>query len=302
MKIILLQNDQFPLDPGLPKSLKETSNEYDTLILPESHDEIDAVFKNNKGGVVFIPDIWQDLICVKMIQEIRHLSSPYETVIVGAMPEHAQLIAAFNAYLSAYLDTPVTNERLNQVLARVNNQFKYKVAQYAIRRRLVEFESQTLHESLSQAALIKNQYLGKAFRDIINQDGPLSEKKIEILSISTSEVQQKRLVTLLNSVGFKTVETDSIANAVKLASEKDFSAVISDNVLPDGNATKLSKELGKVCVKLPKLIVWSSSSKVLAELLNPENHFDEVLLKPSPEIGIESILPPIITAIYQTHT
>ncbi len=51
---------------------------------------------------------------------------------------------------------------------------------------------------------------------------------------------------------------------------------------------------------MPHIIVWSSSPDKAADLLEPDNHIDELLLKPGPEAGTESILPSIISVIYRS--
>ena len=126
MKIYLMQNDKDPLDKSLFDVLGSMSIEFQALTLPDKHNDVPPLLNDLQGGVVFLPGIWKDLFCVKTVQEISHVQTPFETVIVDGTPEVSNLIVAFNEGLSAYLETPVTEERLQQIISRTKSCFDKK--------------------------------------------------------------------------------------------------------------------------------------------------------------------------------
>ena len=213
-------------------------------------------------------------------------------------PEVSNLIVAFNEGLSAYLEAPVTEERLHLIISRIQSRFEDKISQRSTAQRVSALSSQSISSNTSRSMITRNQYLGRAFIDFVNQSGPLFESEVEVLLVSSSSVQQKQLEVTLKTIGITTTKTGSIEETIKIA-EKKFSVVISDGFLPDGDAITLANHLRKICKSMPHLIVWSSSPDKAASFLDPENHIDELLLKPGPEIGSESILPSIISVLYR---
>lgn len=299
MKIYLLQNDDHPLDKGLTAALEALSMEFKILTLPSDHGDITHVMSDLQGGVVMLPGIWTDLFCVKVIEETALLSTPFETVIVAPEPDLSNLVVAFNEGLSGYLKLPVTEERLRQVISRARARFEKRLLQIEAERRFSDLAAQSIPFNRSKAMTVRNQYLGKAFIDFAKRRGPVFEGTIEVLLVSSSSVQQKQLEELLKASGLSTTTSGNIEEAIQGLEEKDYRVVIADGVLPDGDATVLAGRVRKIAKKMPYMIVWSSSPEKAATLLRPENHIDEVLLKPGPDIGIESVLPSLIAAIYQ---
>jgi CheY-like chemotaxis protein len=299
MKTYLMQNDDFPLDVSLLDTLDAMAIEYQTLALPADHHDLGTLFNGLESGLVFLPAVWKDLFCVKLVQEVSLLPVPFETIITDVTPDVSNLIVAFNVGLSAYLETPVNAEQLQLIILRARSSFEDKKSQISTARRLLEMTTPAASFDSSRAMLIRNSYLGKAFVDITNKTGPLFESKVEILLVSSSSVQQKQLSLLLKALGISTAETGNIKEAIQAAEEQEFTAVVSDSILPDGDATKLADRLRTVSKRMPHIIVWSSSPEKAAALLKPENHIDEVIMKPAPESGIESILPAIIAVIYR---
>lgn len=299
MKIYLLQNDDHPLDKGLTAALESLSMEFKILTLPADHGDITHVMSDLQGGVVMLPGIWTDLFCVKVIEETALLSTPFETVIVAPEPDLSNLVVAFNEGLSGYLKLPVTEERLRQVISRARARFEKRLLQIEAERRFSDLAAQSIPFNRSKAMTVRNQYLGKAFIDFAKRRGPVFEGTIEVLLVSSSSVQQKQLEELLKASGLSTTTSGNIEEAIQGLEEKDYRVVIADGVLPDGDATVLAGRVRKIAKKMPYMIVWSSSPEKAATLLRPENHIDEVLLKPGPDIGIESVLPSLIAAIYQ---
>ena len=299
MKTYLLQNDDNVLDESLFNVLNSMSIEFETLTLSSNHQEINPLFNKLEGGIVFLPAMWKDLFCVKVVQEISLIPTSFETIIVDTAPEISDLIVAFNEGLSAYLETPITEEKFQLTISRVRSRFEDKIAQLSTTRRLSGLSAQSISLNTSQAVIARNQYLGRAFIDMVKQTGPLFENKIEVLLVSSSSVQQKQMESVLKAIGISTIKAGSIEEAVQIAEKNEFPVVISDNFLPDGDAIELANRIRKISKQMPHIIVWSSSPDKAATLLKPENHIDEVLLKPGPEVGIETILPSIIAVIYR---
>lgn len=299
MKIYLLQNDDHPLEKGLTAALESLSMEFKILTLPTDHGDITHVMSDLQGGVVMLPGIWTDLFCVKVIEETALLSTPFETVIVDSAPDLSNLVVAFNEGLSGYLELPVTEERLRQVISRARARFEKRLLQIEAERRFSDLAAQSIPFNRSKAMTVRNQYLGRAFIDFAKRRGPVFEGTIEVLLVSSSPVQQKQLGELLKASGLSTTTSGSIEEAIQGLDEKDYRVVIADGVLPDGDVTVLAGRVRKIAKKMPYMIAWSSSPEKAETLLRPENHIDEVLLKPGPEIGIESVLPSLIAAIYQ---
>ena len=299
MKTYLLQIDDNVLDESLFNILNSMSIEFETLTLPSNHQEINAIFNNLEGGIAFLPAIWKDLFCVKVVQEISLIPTSFETIIVDTAPEVSNLIVAFNEGLSAYLETPVTEEKFQLTISRVWSRFEDKNSHLSTTRRLSGLSAQSISLNTSQAVIARNQCLGRAFIDMVKQTGPLFENKIEVLLISSSSVQQKQMESVLKAIGISTIKTGSIEEAIQIAEKIEFPVVISDNFLPDGDAIKLAKRIRKISKQMPHIIVWSSSPDKAATLQKPESYIDEVFLKPGPEVGIETILPSIIAVIYR---
>ena len=299
MKTYLMQNDDFPLAVSLFDTLDAMAIEYQILALPADHHDLGTLFNGLEGGLVFLPAIWKDLFSVKLVQEISLLPVPFEPIITDVTPDVSNLIVAFNEGLSAYLQTPVDQEQLQLIILRAKSRFEKKISQISTARRYFDMNSPAASINLSGAMLIRNRYLGKAFVDLANKTGPLFESKVEILLVSSSPVQQKQLSLLLKTLGIETTKTGDINEAVKTVQGKEFKVVISDSILPDGDAIQLADRLSKTSKSMPHIIVWSSSPEKAATLLKPESHIDEVIVKPALEAGLESILPSIIAIIYR---
>lgn len=300
MKTYLIQNDDYPLDASLMDALNSMSIGFKALLLPTNHNDIAPLLNDLEGGMVIFPAVWEDLFCVKIIREISPMPTPFEMVMIDEKPDISNLIVAFNEGLSAYLETPVTEEKLQLTISRIRPRFEDKIAQLSTAQRLSGLVSQSIPFNQSQAINIRNQYLGKAFIDIVKKTGPLFEGEVNVLLVSSSPVQQKQLEILLKTMRISVTKTGNIEEAIQMVSGKEFAIVISDGFLPDGDAIMLANRLRKTSKSMPHIIVWSSSPEKTSTFLKPENHIDEVLSKPGPETGIESILPSIIAVIYRT--
>lgn len=302
MKIYLLDNKSHVIVPPLEKELKNLNNRIEHITLPENHEEILTLFKDKEGGIVFLPQIWKDLFCVKIIHELQTLKTPFETVLVSSSPSISNLIVAFNSGLKVILETPVKEDKLSQAISRATQHLKQKMDQMETVNRLSIYESGSMPHHYSPQLTERDQLLAHAILDIINQKGPLINGKVNILLVSTSKAQQKKLEGFLKNIGISVKKASGMEQALKISAEKNFNVVISDTLLPDGDAITLVNGLRKTLkTKMPRFLVWSASADKVSELLNPENHIDDVIIKPGPCTGIESILPSLLAGIYATE-
>ena len=299
MKTYLMQNDDYPLDVSLLNTLDTLSIGFQSLALPADHNEVGRLLDDLEGGTVFMPAVWKDLFGVKIVQEFSDAKTPFETVMVDATPEVSDLVVAFNEGLSAYLETPVDEEKLRIAISRTRSRFEKKISQLSNVRRLSDLASQSNPFNGSQAASIRNRYLGKAFIDMAKGSGPLFDGEAAVLLVSSSSARKNRLGMQLKAIGISAVKTGNVEETIEAANKKEFAVVLSDSILPDGDAILLANRLRKTGKRMPPVIVWSSSPEKTADLLKPEHHIDEVILKAGPETGIESVLPSIIAIIYR---
>ncbi len=302
MHTYLLHNGKHPLDAGLADGLKKRSLHAEKIDLPENHEEMPALFGTREAGIIFMPPVWEDLFCVKMINEIQTLKVPFEVILVGEPPTVPNLIVAFNNGLAGYLETPVDDDKLGHAVSRAASRLRSKAEISKIKIRLAGFESGSAAKSYSPPQVERDQLLARAFLDFMHQRGPIHDGEVKILLVSSSAAQEKKLENFLSNLGMKVKTAADIAEAVRLAASSSYTLIISDGELPDGNAIELASRLRKALKKqIPGFLVWSSSPDKVPALLNPDNHIDDVLLKPGPGAGIESILPSIVNGIYQTR-
>ena len=302
MKAYLLSDKNSKLDKGLESSLKVLEFETEKVDLPEDHEAIFKYFEGKEGGLIFIPAIWQDLFCVKVVQEIVRLRGSFEAVVVGSKPKIPDLIVAFNNGLSAYLTTPLDTQELKQVVSRAMLKLKEKSDKDLLAVRLTQYESSGKVQSLFTQTSERDMLLAKAFIDFFKQSGPIMSGEVYVLLVGSSGAQKKKLESFLKQLNIHTDSATDIKSGVELTLKGKYQLIISDNVLSDGSAIQMITELrAKVKGELPRFIVWSSSPEKYAELINPETHIDDVITKPGPGAGIETVLPAIIAAIYSSE-
>ncbi len=299
MDIYLLQNKDSLLDASLSKALESMSFIFTYVDLPKNHENLIPCFGQTRGGLVFLPPLWTDLTNVKIIQELGLSKLPFVTIIAGPMPKMQDLIVAYNEGLTAFLEIPVENTTLRLMLGRATSCFERLCEQIDIKENFINLSALSIPHNRSKAMMLRNLWLGKAFVDMANRKGPFVDGSIEVLLVSSSSVQQNMLEKALKSIGVSVIKVGTLNDAIQKADNKAFQVVISDNVLPDGDAVMLTSHLQKTSSKMPYMIVWSSSPAKAVDLLKPENHIDEVIEKPAPESGIEAILPSIISVVYQ---
>ena len=302
MHTYLLYNKKYPPDAELLDGLKKRHLHTENVEIPGDHEEMLSLFGKREAGVIFIPPVWEDLFCVKMIDEIQTLKVPFEVILVGAQPLIPNLIVAFNNGLGSYLETPIDDDKLGHAISRATSKLRKKAEDLQRKLRLSEFESGSATNYHTPLQLERDQILAQAFLDFMHQRGPIHDGEVKILVVSSSAAQEHKLENFLNNLGMEIQATTDIAKAVQMTASNNYTLIISDGVLPDGDAIELVNRLRKTLKdQMPRFLVWSSSPDRVPALLNPDNHIDDVLIKPGPGTGIESILPTIVNRIYQTR-
>ncbi len=302
MKAYILQSKTVPLDVSLKAVLEKLELDIEEVELPDIHEEVQNLFEERDGGVVFIPAVWEDMLCVKVVQEVLSVKKAFEAVIVGEKPDTSQLILAFNSGLSAFLELPLGEVKVKQTLLRVEARMKKRIRQMQVSTRLAEYEVGGMPYTYSPEMQERDIWLARAFLDVIKNKGPLYNSGIRVLLVTTSEAQGKRLEQFLKTVGIIVDSVDNTEEALKKSKDGDYQLIITDNILPDGDAVELVRKLRKELTTLPRVIVWSASPDKVSSLLNPETYIDNVILKPGHEGAMESILPSIIAAAYSVDS
>lgn len=300
MKLYLLENEAHPLDESLKKELASAGHTAEAIALPEDHEQLQALLEDHASGAVFLPAAWDDLFCVKTIDEVDSHARPFETVLVGPPPPLSRLIVAFNHGLTAFLETPVDPETLRLTLKRVEGRWKRSVETAELAATVELYRTGGSAHALSNENLMRDQLLGHALAQFASQEGPFFEGSVTILLASTSPSQQKQLASLLTRFGAQVTTVGTMNEAFEQLKDKAFTVVISDGVLPDGDALAFAARLRQEAKQsIPHFMVWSSSREKVPELLRPESLVNDVILKPGPDLGIESCLPAIVSAVYR---
>ena len=299
MKLFLLENNNNSICETVIQSLNKLNIPFEKLKLPEKHTDLIDIFKEKQGGVVFIPSIWDDLFSVKIIQELLFLNKPYEFVMVGDIPTPKDLVVAFNEGLTCFLETPSDEIKLDLIINRAKRKLNEKNEIFQLRDELDKLNEKSIPFERSRAMIERNSLLGKGFIEIYNKTGIFSEDNTNVLVVSPSTVQTKKISDIIKKIGINVTGADSIETAIKEVLSKKFAVIISDSVLHDGNVLDLSNGIKKITTKMPHIIVWSSSPEKATKFLKPENNIDEFIKKPSPNENCEYILTSVIENIYK---
>ncbi|MBI3794686.1 MAG: response regulator [Nitrospinae bacterium] len=290
-------------DKELRKLIAARDMEMVDLDIGGDHEAVISLLKDRESGVVFIPTAWLDMFSVKVLNGIVSLKTPFETVIYGPPPDMKYLIAAYNSGLSAYLEMPLNKDLFTQVLNRLKARMAEKIAFARDMFRLKEIDKGGGTTILSPQMVERDLCLAKAFVDVVNKSGPLFDGNVVVLLVSSSHAQQQIFEKFLKSLGIEVILAGGVAEAATaLAEAPGCRMVVCDLVLPDGGATTLVDKLRKsLKSEMPRFVVITASPDKVWELLAPETHIDDVIVKPNPDFGVESILPTIIAGIYQTR-
>ncbi len=298
MNYYILKNLNHPPDESLLDALTELSINYELIEIPGNHTEIQQTLSQQNNGIIILPEIIVDLYSVKIIQEILELNTSFEVIMTGSSKNLPMIITAFNAGLNSYIEMPYHVENLKHIFKRAARSLNNKLSQKQAINFYSEIQFSNNKEEI-RASTINNQILGQAFIDFAKKTGPIATNKVTTILLSSSPAQQNQLAKILKAIGLNVIQTENIEETLKTSQNSDSLLIISDSILPDGDIYLLTKNLQKQCQEMPKIIVWSSSPEKAKELMQPENRIDLVLNKPSPQVGVESILPAIISVIYQ---
>ena len=301
MKTYVLDREPRLLDESFYAAAGQTGLELQALPFPADHEEIARIFEEKSPGLVFLPAIWDDLFSVKIVEEIQNLGTPMETVIVGASVATSNLVTAFNNGLTSFLETPVVKEYLSLSVSRASAKLNKKLDIHDMARRLELYEAGSTVKSFNPTTQRRDHLLGQAYLHLLQHQGPLANGDVHILLVSTSPSQQKQLAVLLRKLGAQVTEAASMKDGCDQLEKQPYPVIISDNVLPDGDAATFARNTRTIVKEnVPYFIVWSSSPEKATEMLNPETKINDIILKPGPDMGLESILPAIIAGVYQS--
>ncbi len=298
MNYYILKNSKHTPDVSLLNTLTELSINYKLIEIPENHTEIQQTLSQKNNGIIILPEIIVDLYSVKIIQEILLLDTDFEVIMTGRGENLSMIITAFNAGLNSYIEMPYHVENLKHILKRAARSLNNKISQ----KQAINFHSEIQLSSSKEdirASTINNQILGQAFIDFAKKTGPIATNKVTTILLSSSPAQQNQLAKILKAIGLHVIQTENIEETLEISQNTDSLLIISDSILPDGDIYLLTTNLQKQCQEMPKIIVWSSSPAKAKELMQPKNRIDLVLNKPTPQVGVESILPAIVSVIYQ---
>ncbi len=290
-------------DPSLTQLADSFELPVEEFDIGQDAEAVIPLLRERDPGIVFIPPVWEDLFCVKVVNSVQTLASPFETVIAGRQPIIPNLVAAYNAGLTAYVELPVNNDLFRQVLQRSQTRLDRKAGEIRAARRMRELETGAAPGIFSPQIQERDHLLSRAFMDLIQRKGPLVVQSVRLLLVTSSEAQRQRFGGFLSSIGLKVTTAVDMKEALKaIETGFPFSIVISDNILPDGDAIGLVNAMRKqLKEEMPRFIVLTASPDKAAELLSPETHIDDLIVKPGPGHSIEMILPSVIAGIYQVR-
>ncbi len=294
MKIYLLENKTH----SLPKELKDKfipeSYEIISLKLPSDHEEIHQLFEEQSRGAIFLPAIWEDLLSVKIVQEIKSLKEFFTIALVGKEGDLDSVICAFNNGLTGFLTAPVEETAFKQVFSRM----KYLDEIHA--QKLLKKASSNLTSTFTITE--KENYLSKAFLDFLSEKGPFVSEQTSVLIVTSSPAQSNLLKELLQQLHITVHTVGSIDKAIETLKSNSVDLIISDATLKDGSAKDMGKAIHtEINQAIPPYLVWTSSYDTQAIPLEKDSHIDEVLPKPSSKSSLTSLLPSIVMWIYKVR-
>lgn len=301
MNTYFIISGQHRPDPSLAAPLEACDITVEEVEIGKDAETVAALFKDRDPGFIFLPPAWEDLLCVKVINNIETLRTPFETIIADRQPAIPNLVAAYNAGLSAFVELPLNADLFQQAIIRCRARLEKKLSILVAGNRLRAYERDAVPNIFSSQILERDQLLSQAFMDLIQRKGPLLGNNVRLLLVLSSEAQRQRFGTFLRSIGLQIATANDMREALQsLDSDGPFAIVISDNILPDGDASGLVNAMRKTLKdKMPRFIVMTGSPDKASDLLRPESHIDDVILKPGPGHGIEMVLPAVISGIYQ---
>ena len=227
-----ITSGEYRPDPSLAAPLEADEIPLEEVEIGRDAETVIALFKERDPGIVFIPPVWDDLFCVKVINNIETLRTPFETVIADKKPLIPNMVAAYNAGLSAFVELPVNADLFRQAIIRCRSRLEKKMALLIAGNRLRAYERDAAPNVFSPQILERDRLLSQAFMDLIQRKGPLLENNVRLLLVSSSEAQRQRFGTFLRSIGLQIATVNDMQGALR-AVENDgpFAIVIADNIL-----------------------------------------------------------------------
>lgn len=298
MNIYLLENKKQALKADLKQSLSSLGIKHNSLALPSSPQGVSSVLPSAESALIFMPAIWTDLFIVKVLQTAEVHNPELLIVACGTPGEVSELVLAFNEGLYSLLEYPVGEDKLRCLLKKAEARLSDSSSSSG---KLPTSNDHCLSHFYCPEHEVRDRMLASAFVDTFYREGPFVERKIRVLSVSPSSAQQQLLQNYLNKLDIAVDRAGSIEEAVSALNAEKYQGVIASNVLPDGDAPLLSKRMrGILKQDVPRLVVWTSNPENVFELRDPEHKIDDVVLKPSADSGMESLLISIIIGVYQT--
>ena len=292
--LYLLANTEEDFSLACKELLRDLDYNFAFIKSPDHHDELPKLLQDKESGVVLLAITWDDLLCVKMVEEIVNMERPFESVILSDLPTPANLAAAFNRGLSGILTkSPKPNEVrvvLQRASRRVDARLKDRVA--------------TNMSGPAKVDHLRDHLIGSAILRWLDGKGGLPfDKSLKALVVASSDVQGSALTALLKQLGLSAFRCKNAAEARSCIDGQDYELVISDCQLPDGTALDVSNYIHQSKrQRLPRFIVWTSSPGLDPKLSAPEAHVDSIMRKPSPENGLASLLPTIFATVMSAQT
>ena len=292
--IYLLATKEEDFSSECKKLLRELDYDYAFIKAPDHHDELPKILNDKNSGVVLLAITWDDLLCVKMVEEIVEMERPFESVIFSDLPTPANLAAAFNRGLSGILTNSLKPNEFRLVLQRAFRRLDARMKDRVINKDVKAVKSDPLRDHL----------IGRAILQWLDGKGPVPfDKSLKALVVASSDVQGSALTTLLTQLGLSAFRCKNAAEARSCIDGQEYELVISDCQLPDGTALDVSSYIHQAKrLRLPRFIVWTSSPHLDPKLSAPEAHVDSIMRKPPPESGLASLLPTIFATVMSAQT
>ncbi len=254
-----------------------------------------------EGGVAWFPALWEDLRLVKCVENIHALDEPWVVAASGPSGGEEALAAAFNAGLCQWISNPISADKLNLGLRRLEKRHGCLVQLRENARTL----SKTGLESAGRAAeetRRRDACIGRALADLAARRGPLADQTARVLYVSASEAQQDHMVRIMAGLGMDVRVENSVASGLAALETGPFNVLLCDYVLEGGDAVELIQRTRKALDnQMPYTIILSSSPDKRERLSDPSVGADDIIYKPNLLGGMEGLLTALAAGIYQTR-
>lgn len=294
MKYYIAQNKKHSLEKSFLKVFEACSISVETIELPEEHKQVGGMLVDLEPGVVILPSVWEDLFCVKVIQQALVAPNVFECVVAGKVSDAAELACAFNSGAAGFLSSGVEVPDAKVVLGR---------AAERVVCRLEKCRKDAFAKNKQQDHAVPDEeinYLLRAFYDVLAAKGPFYARQVRLLLVTSSSAQVSNVLQVLKNSGIEVDMVSDIAQAMEKVKAHEYRIIVSDSVLADGHVHEFTENVRQtISVQMPYFVVITSSVEKIDELLEPANHIDEVMLKSVLSASPERILLPVAASVYQ---